>query len=1360
MTLSEGTILKSRYKIIKKIGGGGYGQVYLAEDTLKESFWAVKEMDVEDLSDKDRAEIREQFWFEAKILVKLSHPQLPKIEDFFEDNGKYYIVMEYIKGKDLFDIIKLSSNPFPVEEVTGWVIKICNVLEYLHNQKPHAVIFRDLKPENVMLSDDGEIKLIDFGISKLFDVNRHTRNYAKAASPYFSSPEQYGGKTTDKRSDIFSLGATMYYIYTGNFPVDAIERAINEIPMTVPGNLNSQIPKKLDNVILKAMELNKENRYQTVEELTGDLLDCITLSEKVKEPGKICTKCHRENPSMSRFCGRCGIALTDMTEEPKVTTDLEEKIKSLPKQNIDVEEKIKSLPKQNIDVEEKIKSVPEKNIVYSSQFIFIYGSDEKPLSILKKPRQSAEEYNEQLITGPAIISRYHYSVKSSGKDLFLEEKNNHIIPLKQFFITPDKKIYMSCKEIKLFSFSPSLSGEKLKIILQGRDNKEIFYEDIMELDEEGISYKILPPHKEGDYILKIIEKEATLLEEIILHIYEKLPPSLDIEIKYYRLDKNIEEGSSITIDLYISKDGIPFSGLLKLLLLCNNRLISSLRPDIEEGRFSFKFNTGNDRGPFILKGEGAGTFQLFLPEREEKHINIGNSFEIALKNLPARTDRGLFYKKLENTGQIVEFQELESETGKIKVLDDLDVMQIAVINPVNGESKIYDFNNISKNSLLEFQSYSPYSLVHIGTWKNHPHETFGIIISPLKFSASMDVQEKAVPGEEVEVIIETEEIAHCLLMVTDVEIPNPPLLRKLTYDLYNNIKKNTELTSLSEQFNKGDDIDKYHLEPLITDREGEIIHVELVDKIAKKVIKMPDKPGLWHIYSYILKDLTYMQLHRKLIVEEHIFIEFDLPKMMNRGDKITGKIYFSSPKEANLLISTPDDYFEGTVSGTGSTDFEVAIPGEITGDLSFGDKHWKITNSISPGAIENITFSEISLLQKGEVIEGQNLTLYPGHQFLIESINSIQNFSLESSEVLSSKLAAMAIKYKLLSHIDMTGDLKELGIEINNKLNLLNIYIKNGLFSLWEESKPSIDVSIKIMSNMKVFLTIPFPLAHRLIETCTEVLLNKGIRKYSLSSLNARFMPLSGKTENPILTYLYGPPAIKGQMAELIKILALKDGDSYYWKGEDFWGGNMEATCYAIKAMYLCKEEDFFNKGLKFILKNLKNGTLNSTSDTLPFIELLWEINLNGSYTCLVNGEVTTDKVIVHGKIEALENRLIVKKDRVEKINHMEKTKKLSLSIEVIPDKAIIGEVISIIIKPKIKTICPVVKIFLPGNMDLLEITPGIQFVTLPIKMDSLEIKALAVRKGKGKINVIIEDFYKPEYSGYGESVDIITGEG
>ncbi|MEQ8187050.1 MAG: serine/threonine-protein kinase [Candidatus Eremiobacterota bacterium] len=1325
MTLSEGIILKSRYKIIKKIGGGGYGQVYLAEDTLKESLWAVKEMDVEDLSDKDRTEIREQFWFEAKILVKLSHPQLPKIEDFFEDNEKYYIVMEYIKGKDLFDIIKLSSEPFPVEEVTQWVIKVCNVLEYLHKQKPHAVIFRDLKPENVMLSDKGEIKLIDFGISKLFDINRHTRNYAKAASPYFSSPEQYGGKTTDTRSDIFSLGATMYYIYTGNFPVDAIERAINEIPMSPPSNVNNKIPEKLDNIILKAMELNKENRYQTVEKLREDLLACIPAGEKARDSKKICPKCDRENPYMSRFCGRCGLALFEMSEEPKITTDLEE----------------------------KIKSVPEKKTVYQgNRFIFIHGSDENPVRILKKPRKS-EEYNEQMITENAIISAYHYSVKTS---LCIPEES-HIIPLKQYFISTDKNIYLSCEEIKLFSFSPGLKGEKLSIILQGRDKKEIFYEDTIELDEEGISCKVLPPHKEGEYILTITG--GTVLEEIVLNIYDTLPLLLDIDLKYYRLDTNTEEGNSLTIDLYVSRDGLPFNGLLKLLLLCNNTLIVTLRPDIEEGRFNFKFNTCNDRGPFILKGEGAGTFQVFIParEKEEKHINIGNYFEIAMAELPGRTDRGIFYKKSAITGNIIEFQELEGEKGRIKVLDDLNIMEIAVINPFNGESNIYDFNNISKHSLLEFQSYTPYSLVHIGTWTDQPWETSGIIISPLKLSPSINVTQKAVPGEEVEIIIETDGMSRCLLMVTDIEIQVSPILRKITRDLYYNISQNIE----SEQAGKEDNMDKYHAEPLIKDRDGEITYVDLftVDITAKKVIKMPKKPGLYHIYSYISKDSDFMLLHRTLILEENIFIEFDLPRMMNRDDKITGKIYFSSPADANLLITTCSDYFEGTVSGTGSTEFEVYHAGDITGELSSGSKCWKVTHRILPGAIENTTFSEISLLQKGETVEGENITVYPGKQLLVRCIEAIQNFPMESSEVLSSKLAAKALKYKLLLQNDISGDLKELEGDINSGLTMLNLFINDGLFSLWEGSKPSIDVSIKIMSTMKVFLTVPFPMAHRLIETCTNVLLSKGVRKYSLSVLNSRFMPVSGKIENPILTYLYGPQSTKGQMAELIKLLALKDGDSYYWKGDDFWGGNLEATCYAIKVMYICKEEDFFNRGLKFILKHLKNETLNSTSDTLSFIELLWESNLNGSSSCLVDGKLTTETVIVQGNIEAIDNRLILKKDREEQINYLEKTKKFPLSIDVVPARAIIGEAISIIIKPRIKTVCPVAKIFLPGNMDLLEITPGIQSVTLPIITENLEIKALAVRKGKGKIHVVIEDFYKPDYCGYGESNEIIISE-
>jgi len=314
VALSKGTVLKYRYKIIKKIGGGGYAKVYLAEDTLKEGLWAVKEMNPKNLSCEDENEVIEQFWFEAKILAKLKHDQLPVIEDFFEENKKYYIVMEYIEGKNLLEVITSGPETFPVPLITDWSLKICEVLEYLHSQEPAPVIFRDLKPENIMLDGEEEIKLIDFGISKIFDVNTGTRSPAKAISPYFSSTEQYGGHKTDERTDIYSLGATMYFLYTSNFPIDSMDRLLNNVVLDPPSSFNPLLPERIDRLILKTMEIKKEDRYQSVKEVKKELMKlCLRFKETGTRPvdvkfheKNICPVCHRENPLPSKFCGGCG----------------------------------------------------------------------------------------------------------------------------------------------------------------------------------------------------------------------------------------------------------------------------------------------------------------------------------------------------------------------------------------------------------------------------------------------------------------------------------------------------------------------------------------------------------------------------------------------------------------------------------------------------------------------------------------------------------------------------------------------------------------------------------------------------------------------------------------------------------------------------------------------------------------------------------------------------------------------------------------------------------------------------------------------------------------------------------------------
>ena len=289
MILTEGTILKSRYEIHKKLAAGGFGNVYLAEDKLKGGLLAIKETLYEDFSEGDVNKLKEQFRFEAEILVHLSHPRLPRVEDFFEEGNKYYLVMEYIDGEDLQKIIDENSS-IPLSQILDWSIQLCNVMEYLHSQKPAPVIFRDLKPKNIMLSRKGEIKLIDFGISKLFD-SRDTKSAARAASQYYAPPEQYTSSGTDTLSDVYSLGATFYFLFTHYHPVDAIDRLTDTLTLNKPSALNEAITPELDNIILKAMDLNKNKRFKSVSHLRealekiapsyGELPDTIELCGKL-----------------------------------------------------------------------------------------------------------------------------------------------------------------------------------------------------------------------------------------------------------------------------------------------------------------------------------------------------------------------------------------------------------------------------------------------------------------------------------------------------------------------------------------------------------------------------------------------------------------------------------------------------------------------------------------------------------------------------------------------------------------------------------------------------------------------------------------------------------------------------------------------------------------------------------------------------------------------------------------------------------------------------------------------------------------------------------------------------------------------
>lgn len=231
--LASGQLLKQRYRIKQIVGQGGMGAVYKAEDIpFGNRLVAVKEVRQTGLDPQEVAEAAEQFKQEAILLAGLKHPNLPSIYDHFEENGRWYLVMDFIEGDTLAEHLnKAKGKVLPVPEVLDIGIQLSKVLAYLHTRTPNPVIFRDLSPSNVMLDPDGHVYLIDFGIARFFKPGqtKDTTPYGKAG---YASPEQYGRAQTTPQSDIFSLGAALHEMLSGNDPSNNTPNPIHFSPST------------------------------------------------------------------------------------------------------------------------------------------------------------------------------------------------------------------------------------------------------------------------------------------------------------------------------------------------------------------------------------------------------------------------------------------------------------------------------------------------------------------------------------------------------------------------------------------------------------------------------------------------------------------------------------------------------------------------------------------------------------------------------------------------------------------------------------------------------------------------------------------------------------------------------------------------------------------------------------------------------------------------------------------------------------------------------------------------------------------------------------------------------------------------
>ena len=260
--VKRGDVIHGRYEIMDLIGEGGMSRVYLASDrNLVNKFWAVKEVDRR-ATDPAGRPIEETLASEAALLTKIDHPNIVDIVDIYETDDFIYVVMDHVEGQSLDKVVR-ANGPQSEEDVQRWILQVCDAVDFLHRQNP-PIIYRDMKPNNIMLHPDGYVKLIDFGVSREFKDDEKKDTIAFGTTGY-AAPEQYGKAQSDRRTDVYGIGATLWHLLGGEAPPSTF-------PLPNVRTVNPQVSEGFADVIIpKCTAIDRDDRYQDCQELASDI---------------------------------------------------------------------------------------------------------------------------------------------------------------------------------------------------------------------------------------------------------------------------------------------------------------------------------------------------------------------------------------------------------------------------------------------------------------------------------------------------------------------------------------------------------------------------------------------------------------------------------------------------------------------------------------------------------------------------------------------------------------------------------------------------------------------------------------------------------------------------------------------------------------------------------------------------------------------------------------------------------------------------------------------------------------------------------------------------------------------------------
>lgn len=403
----NGKIIDGKYEILTKIGQGGMSTVYLAMDKRLNKQWAIKEIRKEK-HNSNNAIVVKSILAEAQLMKKLDHAALPRIVDIIEDNEAIYVVMDYIEGETLSKILR-EYGPQPEETVIEWAKQLCEVLDYLHTRQP-AVIYRDMKPSNVMLKPDGKIKVIDFGIAREYKENNNSDTVSLGTRGY-AAPEQFGGKgQTDARTDVYCLGVTLYHLVTGKSPC---EEPYEIYPIR---RWNPALSGGLEKIIIKCTRPDPNDRYQSCAQMLYDLNHYKEIDDEYTR---------RQKQKLAAFVITAAISIMGLT------TGIASSIYADSANNANYDVIVEHAQKENnadkkkeylyqaIDIKPSdIKAYEELIEVYKSDYIYSLSEEQEFISVVNEHNSELKQNKDYLKLSFQIgkLYWYYYDYASSDGD--------------------------------------------------------------------------------------------------------------------------------------------------------------------------------------------------------------------------------------------------------------------------------------------------------------------------------------------------------------------------------------------------------------------------------------------------------------------------------------------------------------------------------------------------------------------------------------------------------------------------------------------------------------------------------------------------------------------------------------------------------------------------------------------------------------------------------------------------------------------------------------------------------------------------------------------------------------------------------